>query len=173
MSAPTDAPTGPAELRPKTRAPETPDARIVWRLAQSPGVVLFREEHDAGNLGATYRAAGERAVLEGAIGTARALDHLVDVLDVFHACAVKKIPTATLHLDTFWSTGRSGRRWWRERRGRCELPCQPGSPGQRPGRQDGAASVAHRRRQRRVQRHRGQRLLKAGQRHDSGLPLGT
>ncbi len=47
MTAPSDAPTGPAELRPKTRAPETPDARIVWRLAQSPGVVLSREEHDA------------------------------------------------------------------------------------------------------------------------------
>lgn len=35
------------ELRPTTREPETPDARIVWRLAQSPGVVGSREEHDA------------------------------------------------------------------------------------------------------------------------------
>lgn len=35
-------------------------------------------------------------------------------LDIIHGCALKDIPTATLHLDTFWSTGRAGRKWWRE-----------------------------------------------------------
>ncbi len=39
---------------------------------------------------------------------------LQDVLDLIHECAVKNIPTATLHLDTFWSTGRGGRKWWHE-----------------------------------------------------------
>jgi hypothetical protein len=36
------------------------------------------------------------------------------VLDLFHECAVKGIPTATLHLDTFWGKSRGGRKWWRE-----------------------------------------------------------
>lgn len=39
---------------------------------------------------------------------------LQDVLDLVHECAVRDIPTATLHLDTFWSTGRAGRKWWLE-----------------------------------------------------------
>ena len=39
---------------------------------------------------------------------------LEDVLDLFHELAKKKIPSATLHLDTFWATGRDGRKWWRE-----------------------------------------------------------
>jgi hypothetical protein len=39
---------------------------------------------------------------------------LPDMLDLYHDCAVKGIPTATLHLDTFWSTARHGRKWWRE-----------------------------------------------------------
>lgn len=39
---------------------------------------------------------------------------LADALDVFHACAKQGIPTATLHLDTFWVTDRGGRKWWRE-----------------------------------------------------------
>jgi hypothetical protein len=39
---------------------------------------------------------------------------LPDALDVFHACAKAGIPTATYHLDTFWVTGRGGRKWWRE-----------------------------------------------------------
>ena len=39
---------------------------------------------------------------------------LTDVLDLFHDCAKAGIPTATLHLDTFWVTGRGGRKWWRE-----------------------------------------------------------
>lgn len=39
---------------------------------------------------------------------------LEDVLDVFHDCAAAGIPTATVHLDTFWSTKRDGRKWWRE-----------------------------------------------------------
>lgn len=39
---------------------------------------------------------------------------LAQALDIFHACATAGIPTATLHLDVFWSTGRGGRRWWRE-----------------------------------------------------------
>lgn len=34
------------------------------------------------------------------------------VLDVFHSCAAAGIPTATYHLDTFWSTERGGRKWW-------------------------------------------------------------
>lgn len=33
-------------------------------------------------------------------------------LDLMHACALKGIPTATIHLDTFWVTSRGGRRWW-------------------------------------------------------------
>ncbi len=39
---------------------------------------------------------------------------LNDVLDLMHDCAKLGIPTATLHLDTFWSTGRAGRKWWLE-----------------------------------------------------------
>lgn len=33
-------------------------------------------------------------------------------LDIVHDCALKGIPTATLHLDTFWGTSRGGRQWW-------------------------------------------------------------
>jgi len=39
---------------------------------------------------------------------------LQDVLNLVHECAVKEIPTAMIHLDTFWSTGRAGRKWWLE-----------------------------------------------------------
>lgn len=39
---------------------------------------------------------------------------LVDALDVFAECARAGIPTATLHLDTFWPVDRGSRRWWRE-----------------------------------------------------------
>lgn len=33
-------------------------------------------------------------------------------LNIVKMCADRGIPTATLHLDTFWSTGRGGRKWW-------------------------------------------------------------
>lgn len=39
---------------------------------------------------------------------------LEDWLDVIHECAVRGIPTATLHLDTFWGKSRGNRKWWRE-----------------------------------------------------------
>lgn len=35
-------------------------------------------------------------------------------LSVIQELARNKIPSATLHLDTFWSTGRGGRKWWLE-----------------------------------------------------------
>jgi len=40
--------------------------------------------------------------------------NLTDVMDLVHELAVKNIPSATIHLDTFWSTGRAGRKWWLE-----------------------------------------------------------
>lgn len=39
---------------------------------------------------------------------------LEDWLDVMHGCALRGIPTATLHLDTFWGKSRGGRHWWNE-----------------------------------------------------------
>lgn len=39
---------------------------------------------------------------------------LEDWLDIVKTCATKGIPTATLHLDTFWGKSRAGRTWWRE-----------------------------------------------------------
>jgi len=39
---------------------------------------------------------------------------LKDVISLVHEMAVLGKPTATLHLDTFWSTGRDGRKWWLE-----------------------------------------------------------
>lgn len=39
---------------------------------------------------------------------------LPEFLDLIHEMAVLGKPTATIHLDTFWSTGRGGRKWWRE-----------------------------------------------------------
>lgn len=33
-------------------------------------------------------------------------------LTLMKECAQKNIPTATLHLDTFWGTSRGGRQWW-------------------------------------------------------------
>lgn len=33
-------------------------------------------------------------------------------LTIIKECAEKGIPTATLHLDTFWGKSRGGRRWW-------------------------------------------------------------
>lgn len=37
---------------------------------------------------------------------------LIQMFNIFKSCAELGIPTATLHLDTFWSTSRNGRRWW-------------------------------------------------------------
>lgn len=37
---------------------------------------------------------------------------LPEMLDVYKRCADAGIPTATLHLDTFWPTVRNGRKWW-------------------------------------------------------------
>jgi len=39
---------------------------------------------------------------------------LEEWLDIVHECAVRGIPTATLHLDTFWGKSRGGRKWWQE-----------------------------------------------------------
>lgn len=39
---------------------------------------------------------------------------LPEFLDLIHEMASLDKPTATLHLDTFWSTKRDGRKWWRE-----------------------------------------------------------
>lgn len=33
-------------------------------------------------------------------------------IDTLRQCALRGIPTATLHLDLFWGTSRNGRRWW-------------------------------------------------------------
>lgn len=37
---------------------------------------------------------------------------LTDMLTLFKELAERKIPTATLHLDTFWGKSRGGRKWW-------------------------------------------------------------
>lgn len=37
---------------------------------------------------------------------------LDESISTFHACARLGIPTAALHLDTFWSTSRGGEKWW-------------------------------------------------------------
>lgn len=37
---------------------------------------------------------------------------LNDMLTFYKECAERKIPTATLHLDTFWGKSRGGRKWW-------------------------------------------------------------
>lgn len=37
---------------------------------------------------------------------------LVDMIDLFKRCADVGVKTATVHLDTFWSTPRHGRKWW-------------------------------------------------------------
>ena len=65
------------------------------------------------SIDAIYRAVDEADMLlwTGTWGDAYPLS---DVLTLFHHCAVKNIPTATLHLDTFWSTGRNNREWWLE-----------------------------------------------------------
>lgn len=38
--------------------------------------------------------------------------NLSNWLDLMYMCAYRGIPTATLHLDTFWGTSRGGRKWW-------------------------------------------------------------
>jgi len=38
---------------------------------------------------------------------------LETMLDIFFECAKRNIPTATIHLDTFWPTHRQGRGWWK------------------------------------------------------------
>lgn len=37
---------------------------------------------------------------------------LTEWLKIVRACALRGVPTATLHLDTFWGTSRGGRQWW-------------------------------------------------------------
>lgn len=37
---------------------------------------------------------------------------LGEMVAIFRDCAKYGIPTATLHLDIFWETGRDGRQWW-------------------------------------------------------------
>lgn len=39
---------------------------------------------------------------------------LLEFIDLVHEMSILGKPTATLHLDTFWSTKRDGRKWWRE-----------------------------------------------------------
>lgn len=39
---------------------------------------------------------------------------LDEFIDLIHDLAIAGIPSATLHLDTFWGTSRGGRKWWRE-----------------------------------------------------------
>lgn len=41
--------------------------------------------------------------------TVNSLEYMIGI---FKQCADKNIPTATLHLDTFWGTSRGGRKWW-------------------------------------------------------------
>lgn len=38
--------------------------------------------------------------------------NLNEMLNMYKLCAESNIPTATLHLDTFWPTKRDGRLWW-------------------------------------------------------------
>lgn len=37
---------------------------------------------------------------------------LSEYITMFKNCAERGIPTATLHLDTFWGKSRAGRKWW-------------------------------------------------------------
>lgn len=37
---------------------------------------------------------------------------LAESIDTLRQCAMKGIPTATLHLDLFWGSGRGDRKWW-------------------------------------------------------------
>lgn len=39
---------------------------------------------------------------------------LAEAIDIFLSCARADIPTATVHLDTFWGTSRGDRKWWNE-----------------------------------------------------------
>lgn len=47
----------------------------------------------------------------GTWGDALELD---EYLDMIHELAVLNIPSVMVHLDTFWSTKRDGRKWWKE-----------------------------------------------------------
>jgi len=47
-------------------------------------------------------------------GTWQNVAPLEQWLDLFKGCADRGIPTCTLHLDTFWSTSRAGRKFWHE-----------------------------------------------------------
>lgn len=47
-------------------------------------------------------------------GTWGEVFNLIDYIDMIHELAAKGIPSATLHLDTFWGTSRGGRKWWLE-----------------------------------------------------------
>lgn len=46
------------------------------------------------------------------VGTWDDLFRLDDILDLRYQLVNKGIPSATLHLDTFWPTKRESRRWW-------------------------------------------------------------
>ena len=37
---------------------------------------------------------------------------LDEMITTYYLCAKKGVPTATLHLDTFWPTSRGNRKWW-------------------------------------------------------------
>lgn len=45
-------------------------------------------------------------------GTWDNIVRLEDMITIFKECAERGIPTATLHLDTFWGKSRGGRQWW-------------------------------------------------------------
>lgn len=45
-------------------------------------------------------------------GTWDNLEPLQVWVSIFQECAQRDIPTATLHLDTFWGKSRGGRKWW-------------------------------------------------------------
>lgn len=47
-------------------------------------------------------------------GTWQNVAPLEQFLELFKGCADRNIPTCTVHLDTFWSTSRGGRKWYLE-----------------------------------------------------------
>lgn len=72
-------------------------------------VMTLQENHYAGI--ALERAVGDVDLIL-ITGTWDNLTSMEKVVETMKDCALLGIPTATLHLDTFWGKSRGGRKWW-------------------------------------------------------------
>lgn len=91
--------------------PEFSTENDVRRAFEFLGHKIIKLQENATNPFEIQRAALNSDMLL-ITGTWDHLYPLEEMINIFYECARVGIPTATLHLDTFWGKARGGRAWW-------------------------------------------------------------